>query len=447
MKTPICDFVKNYADSESVRLHMPGHKGVGAFGEASDITEITGADSLFEANGIIRESEKNASSLFGSDTFYSTEGSSLCIRAMVYMLSLYAKENSVKPLILAGRNAHKTFLSALALTDTDVSWIFPKENESYLSCSVTPSELEAIFKSSSEPPIAVYLTSPDYLGNVSDIGAIAKVCHKYGALLCVDNAHGAYLKFLSPSKHPIDLGADICCDSAHKTLPVFTGGAYLHVSANAPSLFLKEAKNALCLFGSTSPSYLILGSLDKANIYLNSHKERLREFIPLLDSLRDELCKRGYTLIGNEELKITIDAKTYGYYGFELSDILLTQDIVCEFYDRDHLVMMFTPENTKEDIAKVKSALLSIEKKEALISAPKEFSVPVRAMSVREAVFSPQECLPLCECEGRVLASARIPCPPAVPIAVSGEIIDQNAIETFEYYGIDSCVVVKKKQI
>jgi arginine/lysine/ornithine decarboxylase len=445
MKTPICDFVKNYADSKSVRLHMPGHKGVGTFGEECDITEIAGADSLFEANGIIRESEQNASSLFGSDTFYSTEGSSLCIRAMIYMISQYAKEISRKPIILAGRNAHKTFLSALALTDADVSWIYPKKDESYLSCSVTPSELEDIFKNSSELPIAVYLTSPDYLGNVSDIGSIAKICHKYGVLLCVDNAHGAYLKFLSPSKHPIDLGADICCDSAHKTLPVLTGGAYLHISKNAPSLFLEEAKNALCLFGSTSPSYLILESLDRANIYLKAHKERLNSFLPLVYSLRYELCECGYTLIGDEELKITIDAKAYGYYGFELSDILTKQGIVCEFSDRDHLVMMFTPENSKADIVRVKNALASIEKKEALISALKEFSAPVRVMSVRDAVFSQKEALPVRKCEGRILASASVPCPPAVPIVVSGEIIDKNAIERFEYYGIDSCVVVKKK--
>ena len=424
---------------------MPGHKGIGSICESLDITEITGADSLFEANGIIRESEKNASALFGSETFYSTEGSSLCIRAMVYMLSLYAKEIGRKPLILSGRNAHKTFLSALALTDTDVFWIYPKKDESYLSCSVTASELEDIFKNSSELPIAVYLTSPDYLGNVSDIAGVAEVCHKYGVLLCVDNAHGAYLKFLFPSKHPIDLGADICCDSAHKTLPALTGSAYLHVSKNAPESFSREAKNALCLFASTSPSYLLLESLDKTNAYLERHTERLNAFLPLLDSLRNELCANGYALIGNEELKITIDAKAYGYYGDELADILYKNGIVCEFAARDHLVMMFTPENSSSDIDKVKKALLSIEKKEALVNAPKEFFAPVRAMSVREAVFSPQERLPIYECEGRVLASASVPCPPAVPIVVSGEIIDKNAIELFEYYGIDSCVVVKQK--
>ena len=102
-----------------------------------------------------------------------------------------------------------------------------------------------------------------------DVAALSVICKKYGVLLCVDNAHGAYLKFLASDSHPIALGADVCADSAHKTLPVLTGGAYLHVSRGAPEIIKREAENALFLFGSTSPSYLILSSLDKANADLD----------------------------------------------------------------------------------------------------------------------------------------------------------------------------------
>ena len=134
MNTPICDFVKRYAEGDSIKLHMPGHKGKSFLGiESFDITEIDGADSLYEANGIIAESERNASELFGCRTYYSTEGSSQCIKAMMYLLYLYAKSRGEKPYILAGRNTHKAFHSAAALLDIEVDWIYPK-NEGYLSC-------------------------------------------------------------------------------------------------------------------------------------------------------------------------------------------------------------------------------------------------------------------------------------------------------------------------
>ncbi|MBQ8415566.1 MAG: aminotransferase class V-fold PLP-dependent enzyme, partial [Clostridia bacterium] len=261
MRTPICDFVRRYADSRSLRLHMPGHKGKGPLGlEALDITEIQGADELFDATGIIKESEENAGRIFGAHTFYSTEGSSLSIRAMLYLTLLYAKEQGRECLIWAGRNAHKTLLSALALLDMDVQWICSSQKSSYLSCHVTAKDLDEMLDGAQRKPVAVYLTSPDYPGQLADVGGIAKVCHRHGVLLLVDNAHGAYLKFLSPSLHPMDLGADMCCDSAHKTLPALTGSAYLHVSHHAPKQLWENAKIALSLFASNRPSYLILQS-------------------------------------------------------------------------------------------------------------------------------------------------------------------------------------------
>lgn len=215
MNTPICDFVKSYNDKNCIRAHMPGHKGESILGfEHLDITEIQGADSLFEASSIIRESEENASLLFGARTYYSTEGSSLCIRAMLYLTLLYAKKEGKAPLILAGRNAHKTFLSSVALLDLDVEWLY--SDSSYLSCDINAETLDNKLSSMQIKPVAVYLTSPDYLGNMLDIKAISEVCNKHGVLLLVDNAHGAYLKFLDNSLHPIDLGATMCCDSAHR---------------------------------------------------------------------------------------------------------------------------------------------------------------------------------------------------------------------------------------
>ena len=437
METPICDFVRAYAESEAIRLHMPGHKGKNLLGlEALDITEIDGADSLYEASGIIQRSEENASRLFGCPTFYSTEGSSQCIRAMLYLAMLHAKEQGKRPVIAAGRNAHKTFLTGAALLDLDVRWLYPKGG-SYLSCDLTPEEVEAVLEK--EAPTAVYLTSPDYLGNVADIAGIAKVCHRHGAILLVDNAHGAYLKFLQPSRHPMDLGADLCCDSAHKTLPVLTGGAYLHCRLQ----FRDWAKNALALFGSTSPSYLILQSLDGANPILAALANRLKDFVPSVEAVKEKLADKGYALYGREPLKITISAKPYGYTGQELAQKLLEGNIVSEFADPDFLVLMLTPEIGQAALDALEAALLSISRKSRVLEQPPSFHSGRRICSPREAMLSPMEQIPVVESEGRILAAATVGCPPAVPIVVSGERIDAHAIECFRYYGITHCSVMK----
>ena len=439
MDTPICDFVQQYSESGALRLHMPGHKGASFLGmENRDITEIPGADSLYEAGGIIRRSEENASRLFGCPTFYSTEGSSQCIRAMLYLAALDAKRKG-KPLhIAAGRNAHKTFLSGAALLDIPVTWLYPEGEGSYLSCRLTPEGLEDWFRAAQEIPSAVYLTSPDYLGNQVDIAGIAQVCHGYGALLLVDCAHGAYLKFLPDSHHPMDLGADLCCCSAHKTLPVLTGGAYLHVG---PEL-ARYAKNALALFGSTSPSYLILQSLDAANRYLEGYPRKLAAFLPLVTALRERLEEFGFCLYGDEPLKLTIASKAYGYEGTALGQALAEKGIQWEFADPDFLVLMLTPEIGEAGLKRLEGALKEIPRKTPILSLPPENPRPEPVLSIREAALAVSEQVSVSQSLGRVLAAATVGCPPAVPVVVCGERIDENAVRCFRYYGVEAVEVV-----
>lgn len=446
MNTPICDFVRSYAEGDTLRLHMPGHKGRGALGvEARDITEIVGADSLYEADGIIEQSERNAGSIFGCRTLYSTEGSSQCIRAMLY-LALQAAPRGERPLIFAGRNAHKAFLSAVALLDFDVEWLLPEHPDCYLSCRIGAAELEARLAHAKRLPVAVYLTSPDYLGNMADVAALAEVCHHHGVLLLIDNAHGAYLKFLPTSRHPMDLGADMCCDSAHKTLPVLTGGAYLQLSHRLPEQLASDARRAMALFGSTSPSYLILQSLDAANpILADGFRAGLAALLPRLAELRERLECRGLRTVGDEPMKLTLLPCSYGYSGLELAELLRREHgIECEFADPDTVVLMPTP-SAPEAVERLEAALLSVEKRDGIYRRPPEPTLPERVMSVREAMLSRGEWVALDEGEGRILAAADVSCPPAVSPAVPGERLDRNILAVMRYYGMSGCRVVAKK--
>ncbi|MBQ8431547.1 MAG: amino acid decarboxylase [Clostridia bacterium] len=446
MKTPIVDFVKNYADAKTARFHMPGHKGKSFLGmEALDITEIGGADVLSCPHGILAESEENATSLFGTaHTFYSTEGSSLAIKAMLALVTTATPRGASRPRILAGRNAHKAFLYACALLDLQVTWLYPSPEERLCSCVITPKDLEAALATMEEPPAAVYLTSPDYLGQTSDIAGIAACCRAHGIPLLVDNAHGAYLKFLSPSRHPMDLGATMCCDSAHKTLPVLTGGAYLHLSKEADPSLVERARGMLALFASTSPSYLILQSLDACNRYLtNGYRERLAACLERVAALKEALGDKGIPQLSCEPLKLIPAPRAIGYTGEALAEHLRSAGVEAEFYDDTHLVLMITPENDAEDLRRLEEALFRLPRKEALPSPALPAILPHTApLSIREAILSPSQAIPVALAEGRICATPTVSCPPAIPIVISGERITAADVELLAHYGQDTVDVI-----
>ena len=383
-----------------------------------------------------------ATKLFGTArTLFSTEGSSQCIRAMLHLIA--ASSGEEKPLILAARNVHKAFIYSAALLDLDVDWLWPEgDSRSLCSCEISAEMLEKQLKTMERKPTAVYVTSPDYVGGLADIRGLAEVCHRHGVLLAVDNAHGAYLHFLEKSLHPIDLGADICCDSAHKTLPVLTGGAYLQISKQAPARFATQAKQSMEIFGSTSPSYLIMASLDRCNQYLSDgYRERLEKVCMKLEKLRSALRENGWKVENTDPLRITVHAPV-GMSGTELAEQLRTDSIECEYADPEFLVLMATPENSEADFAKLLTALgenhLPYTEREAL-----PFAKADSAMSIRKALFSDHEIIPLDSALGRICAAPTVSCPPAIPVAVPGEIIGETAQTICRYYGFDNIAVVK----
>ena len=436
MTTPIFDFVKAYAESKTTRFHMPGHKGVGSLGcESYDITEISGADVLYSAEGVIRESEDNLTSLYGTaHSFYSTEGSTLAIKAMLALVS--EREDGDRPLILAARNVHTAFIKACALLDLDAEFIYPEREGHLCECNITSEDVRAAVEAAEKKPRAVYVTSPDYLGNVLDIRAISTVCREYGLPLLVDNAHGAYLKFLPEDMHPITLGAAMCADSAHKTLPVLTGGAYLHISKDYPRL-AERARGALSLFASTSPSYLTLCSLDLCNKRLSEdYPEKISELVNKTLQIKAKIAEFGLEIRDSEPLKVVIKA------GVSLAEHLRENGIEVEFSDLDYTVLMLTPENTDNDFERLLSALATFKKG---MEEQKLFSVKPheRVISIRSAMLSGNEIIPVEQAEGRICASPTVSCPPAVPIVISGERITAEDIKLFKYYGLDTVSVTR----
>ena len=423
MKTPIFDFVSDYLQRDASRFHMPGHKGKSFLGcEARDITEIEGADVLYSPSGIIAQSEDNATSLFGTGhTFYSAEGSSLSIKAML-TLAVSGVKGVRRPHVLAARNAHKAFLYAVALLDADVTWIYPASTQHLCSCTLSASDVEEALRSAHPLPDAVYLTSPDYLGQTLDIGGIARVCHANGIPLLVDNAHGAYLAFLSQNMHPIALGADMCCDSAHKTLPVLTGGAYLHLS-----------KRAIEACGADAVRYLEEG-----------YRERLAACIARTELLKARLAKHGYATEASEPLKLVLHAKKYGIAGSTLATYLRERSVEVEYADDDVLVLMLTPELSERDFARLENAVASLPKPTPnSLSLSFSHQIPKEAvMTPAQALFSKRETVPTERSLGRICASPTVSCPPAIPIVISGERIDAHALELLLHYGIKTVEVV-----
>lgn len=461
MNTPISDFLNKYKNKNSVRFHMPGHKGRGP-DEINcitpfDITEITGADFLFSASdsGIISRSEKNASELFDSAfSLYSTEGSTLCIKTMLFLVSKGSKNKK----ILAARNVHKSFINACALLDIDVDWLYPnKELSSICTMSLSDKDLKEALNSykKNELPAAVYITSPDYIGNMLDIKNLSLVCRKYDIPLIVDNAHGAYLNFLKDNRHPLHLGADMCCDSAHKTLPCLTGGAYLHISKNTKDEFKIKSniKEAMQLFATTSPSYLILQSLDLCNKLLSDgrYTDKLNKTCEKVKEIKNKIKSLGIDIIDNnntEPLKIVLISESIGLSGYRLMSELEKHNIYCEYADTSSVILMISPENDDNDFEILISALKNIEKNlstESLNKKQHKLSLQKnkKKLSIREAFFCKSETVPLEQALGRVCSSPVSVCPPCIPLIISGEVFDQFTINLLKGYSISHVNVVQ----
>lgn len=444
--TPLKRALDEYIRQDYARLHMPGHKGasISPFGElmAYDVTEVEGTDSLFEDDGPLKELEEIFTRLYDTKgTVMSAGGSTLCIQAMLRMVA--KKEDR----ILAGRNIHAAAVNAMALLGLEPVWVYPnRKQEERLIGEISPDEIRSVLEKEKQAGTldslcAIYVTSPDYFGVMSDIRSIAQIAHEYGLPLLVDNAHGAHLHFLKEEYHPMQLGADLCCDSLHKTMPALTGAALLHTS---DAKYCPQMKGAMTVFGSTSPNYLIMLSMDSTAAFLmQDGAERIQQTVTRCEELRQKAREKGFVLPQHcDPMRLTLLLAGTGWDAQNFRKLLRKHKIMEEYLSDSGCVLLFSPFNREEDFKRTEALL-----DEVLIQNQPFTAFPIvpseKVMSLREAFLSPKESVPVEKAEGRIAAQVKITCPPGIPLVMPGERLHKEIIKILKNSGIFVIDVVK----
>lgn len=444
--TPLKRALDEYIRQDYARLHMPGHKGasISPFGElmAYDVTEVEGTDSLFEDDGPLKELEEIFTRLYDTKgTVMSAGGSTLCIQAMLRMVA--KKEGR----ILAGRNIHAAAVNAMALLGLEPVWVYPnRKQEERLIGEISPDAIRSILEKEKQAGTldslcAVYVTSPDYFGVMSDIRSIAQIAHEYALPLLVDNAHGAHLHFLKEEYHPMQLGADLCCDSLHKTMLALTGAALLHTS---DAKYCPQMKGAMTVFGSTSPNYLIMLSMDSTAAFLmQDGAERIQQTVTRCEELRQKAREKGFVLPQHcDPMRLTLPLAGTGWDAQNFRKLLRKHKIMEEYLSDSGCVLLFSPFNREEDFKRTEALL-----DEVLIQKQPFTAFPIvpseKVMSLREAFLSPKESVPVEKAEGRIAAQVKITCPPGIPLVMPGERLHKEIIKILKNSGIFVIDVVK----
>ena len=452
----ITTFLTEHADRNPVSFHMPGHKGSRIYRENGygdfldkimdcDITEIPGADNLFQTEGIIAETMKRYEKLYGvKKSYLLVNGSSGGLIAAILAC--------VRPggkLIMA-RNSHKSIFNALGLASIEPVYAYPEEAEGCgILGEITAEEVARCIDENPEAE-AVILPSPNYYGICSDIKAIAEEVHKRGKVLIVDQAHGAHLKFFgkyggagaalcgSFPESAEEQGADIVINSIHKTLASFTQSALLNLCSDRVNPFLLEDK--LQTIESSSPSYPMMATLDiNADLLENAGERLIRQWADNLDYFYAEAGKiPGLSVLMPKNLdrtKLNIDMSAYGINGNELEELLMERDIFIELVTGNIVMCMTGIGNTRSDYERLLAALAEIAaqrqaefKENAVHKRIEQPQVLTRILEQR-AVPAEKVFVPLKDAAGRVCASSIIPYPPGIPIVCPGEVIDEDVIE------------------
>lgn len=478
--------LKNYVKLGRSSFHTPGHKGfLRRIDSRFDLTELTETDSLYHASGIIRAAEDRAANLFGAKrTIFSAGGCTLAIQTMLLAVVketakgvgnphvgngvIRSSEEWITPLptdcreqqgnnsncthtLFARDGLHQSAVNAMPLFDIRPTFIKShpptlftdvknQDDQSNLASQIESAIIDA--KKNDITFSAVYLTSPNYFGQLADVAGAAEICKKYDIPLLVDNAHGSHL-IAFPGLHPLAQGASMTACSAHKTLPVLTGGAFLNCNDGR---FAGRIKRDMPVFGSTSPSYLIMSSLDSAvDLMIKSGIKSYQKLAKKVSDLKETAKEKGIEIPGEpcDPCRLTLITRTIGMTGTDAAEYLRSKKIEPEYADESAVVLIITPWNSRRDLRRLKRAITRMPVSAPLYPIKNQDFAPKAVLTPRQAMFSPSTRILVSESIGKIAAEAVCPCPPGTPVIIPGEIIEKCAKDLLIRYGIHEIDVVR----
>lgn len=467
----ITEYLKRHREEEVASFHTPGHKGRSLFcghdenckfpNIEDDITEIEGADNLFDANGIILSCMNQYKELYGArNSYILVNGSSAGIMAAITS-AVHEDEE-----IIIARNSHKSVFNAVKLCGGIPKYVFSEmDSEFGIPSKINPEELSQLILETPDAK-AVVITSPNYYGVCSDIRKISEITHREGMILIVDQAHGAHIKFLNPEKDAGMSGADVVVMSTHKTLASLTQSAVVNIYSERIDVDLFEKK--LEMFQTSSPSYLLIQSLELNARLIREHgQEIFKKWQKNIEEFHEEAGKiSGLKLMLNENsdmTKLLMDMSEIGISGEELDSKLREKGIFTELYSDNFVLAMTGIGNSEEDYKNLLIALKEISEEHKLIGGARSKEtedVKTKSDHAGDICQSGNEKSPLnstgkinpdmylfnkkrnqrkipvrgvkrhySECSGKTCFTSIVPYPPGVPLIASGEEMDSESLE------------------
>lgn len=436
----------HYAAGATLPMHMPGHKRTSLGGDELpwhlDITEIDGFDNLHEAEGILKEGMDLAARLYGSSrAFYLINGSSGGILAAIAAAAPYGS------CILMARGCHKSVYHAVELLHLQPFYLIPPTDDAFsVAGSVPPNEVETALTAHADIRLVV-ITSPTYEGVVSDIAAIAAICHRHGVPLLVDEAHGAHLYFHSTfSGGAVKAGADLVIQSVHKTLPSLTQTALAHVQGNLVDP--QRLTHYLAVFQTSSPSYLLMGSIHRCLKLLETQGEQLfADYVRNLcrmDAQLASLCHLQVLCHGGDRMeqhpnffafdigKVLISTHGTDLTGPQLAVLLRQRGIEPEMTTPCGVLAMTSCCDTAETLGRFAATLLDIDSlcRNVVAEKPRPFPpLPPIRRTPHQARALPVASLPLEEAVGHTVAESVWVYPPGIPLVVPGEVLTDEIVQ------------------